>query len=1112
RLIVGHGESFTIQLHFNRPFHSGTDYITLVAETGPEPTVLLGTRATFLLTQARQGNVWSASDFTIHANSLFVSLFTPADAVIGPYTLKMEISQGPGHSTTHPLGTFILLFNPWSAGITCSQVTFLLFSLFFLEIPWKFEEDIIDIRFEILNKSLYFLESPSKDYSQWSNVVYVCRVVSAVINSNDDSVVLQGSWREDYSQGWTGSVAILRQWAARGGQPVRYGQCWVFAAVTCTVMRCLGVPTRVISNFHSAHNVDANLTIDTYYDQHAEMLPTQKRDKIWTFHVWNECWMIRKDLPPGYNGWQVLDPTPQQTSSGSFHCGPASVKAIREGKVHLPYDTPFVYAEVNAGEVVWLLEDGQAQEILAHNISSIGKEISTKMVGSDQSQNITSSYKYPEGSAEERSVFTKASWKMLGPWRASSPFLDLLGSGGFEDQPAQLQLYPTRKPEWGQDLLPKLHARSLADTAQPQGPIRLVVHFCAQTLLHYGGTWEPLWRQIVHLTLDFGEKTQWLLLLPYNNYRNKPMDEKLICVSGIAKVEETGRSMLVLKDISLGPPHLSTEVSERAEVGKALRFHISLTNTLLVALSHCTMVLQGSGLINGQITNDLGTLVAGHTIQIQLDLYPIKAGPHQLQVLISSNEIKEIKGYRYIFVHTAAKKNRRASEKTSCDLRSKQWWCSSHAAFGVSWSLGGGRGSRHSRTIFLKLQAIQLFCGEQPGNRRQPPRHKVGKAHGAAELRTKEVALINLQSSWNNAPHHTEEISSDHLLVCRGQAFNITLYFRNQTFQPGLDNIIFLAETGPLPNLAKGTQAVFSLAGHRGPSPWIASLETTGATSLEVSLCTPPMAAVGQYLLKVHIESLQGPVTAYQLGEFILLFNPWCSGDAVYLDSEPQRQEYVVNDYSFLPREQELDLSLPLELWTENIIDICLELLDKSLNFQIDPATDYALRGSPVHVSRVVCPMINSNDDRGVLSGDWSENYSDGISPVEWTGSVAILKQWHATGCQPVCYGQCWVFAAVMCTVMRCLGIPTQVITNFDSGHDTDGNLIIDEYYDNTGRILESKKEDSVWANPTSKKQGRTVPTSLLPSHASPPFSPAPGLASPNPKAGRQLNPDRMIF
>ncbi|XP_057580781.1 protein-glutamine gamma-glutamyltransferase 5 isoform X2 [Hippopotamus amphibius kiboko] len=286
-----------------------------------------------------------------------------------------------------------------------------------------------------------------------------------------------------------------------------------------------------------------------------------------------------------------------------------------------------------------------------------------------------------------------------------------------------------------------------------------------------------------------------------------------------------------------------------------------------------------------------------------------------------------------------------------------------------------------------------------------------------------EVALTDLQSSWNNVRHHTEEISSDRLLVRRGQAFNITLYFKNRAFQPGLDNIIFVAETGPLPDLAKGTRAVFSLAGCRGPSPWIASLETIGANSLEVSLCAPPMAAVGRYLLKIHIESLQGPVTAYQLGEFILLFNPWCPGDAVFLDSEPQRQEYVVNDYGFI--------------------------YQGNKNWILPCPWNYG--------------QINSNDDSGVLDGNWSENYSDGINPVEWTGSVAILKQWHATGCQPVRYGQCWVFAAIMCTVMRCLGIPTRVITNFDSGHDTDGNLIIDEYYDNTGRILENKKKDSVW-------------------------------------------------
>lgn len=53
------------------------------------------------------------------------------------------------------------------------------------------------------------------------------------------------------------------------------------------------------------------------------------------------------------------------------------------------------------------------------------------------------------------------------------------------------------------------------------------------------------------------------------------------------------------------------------------------------------------------VTFSLGTLAAGHTVQIHLDLYPFKAGRRQLQVLISCNEVKEIKGYKAIFVAAA---------------------------------------------------------------------------------------------------------------------------------------------------------------------------------------------------------------------------------------------------------------------------------------------------------------------------------------------------------------------------------------------------------------------------------------------------------------------------
>lgn len=51
-----------------------------------------------------------------------------------------------------------------------------------------------------------------------------------------------------------------------------------------------------------------------------------------------------------------------------------------------------------------------------------------------------------------------------------------------------------------------------------------------------------------------------------------------------------------------------------------------------------------------------------------------------------------------------------------------------------------------------------------------------------------------------------------------------------------------------------------------------------------------------------------------------------------------------------------------------------------------------------------------------MLAGRWDNQYEDGMSPMAWIGSVDILKRWKNFGCQPVKYGQCWVFAAVACT------------------------------------------------------------------------------------------------
>uniref|UniRef100_A0A8C5WM14 Transglutaminase-like domain-containing protein n=1 Tax=Leptobrachium leishanense TaxID=445787 RepID=A0A8C5WM14_9ANUR len=180
----------------------------------------------------------------------------------------------------------------------------------------------------------------------------------------------------------------------------------------CPVLRCLGIPTRVITNFNSAHNTDGNMNVDMHYDTEGKFLEIHD-DSIWNFHVWDECWFMRRDIGNFYSGWQVLDSTPQEQSQGVYRCGPTSVTAVREGDVNIDYDAPFVYAEVNADRDTWVVNEDGSKEKVFSDSKYVGKFISTKAVGTDERVDITHTYKYPEGSPQERAVYEKASRIML---------------------------------------------------------------------------------------------------------------------------------------------------------------------------------------------------------------------------------------------------------------------------------------------------------------------------------------------------------------------------------------------------------------------------------------------------------------------------------------------------------------------------------------------------------------------------------------------------------------------------------------------------------------------------------------------------------------------------
>uniref|UniRef100_A0A4W2GKC8 protein-glutamine gamma-glutamyltransferase n=1 Tax=Bos indicus x Bos taurus TaxID=30522 RepID=A0A4W2GKC8_BOBOX len=602
RLLVRRGQAFNITLYFrNRAFQPGLDNIIFVTET--EDAVYLESEP------QRQEYVMNDYGFIYQGNKNWI----------------------------RPC--------PWNYG--------------------QFEENIIDICLELLDKSLNFQIDPATDCALRGSPVYISRVVSAMINSNDDNGVLNGNWGENYSDGtnpteWMGSVAILKQWHATGCQPVRYGQCWVFAAVTCTVMRCLGIPTRVITNFNSGHDTDGNLIIDEYYDNTGRILENKKKDSVWNFHVWNECWMARNDLPPGFGGWQVLDATPQETSNGLYCCGPASVRAIKEGEVDLNYDTAFAFSMVNADCMAWLVFGGKEQK-LHQDTSTVGNFISTKSIQSDERDDITENYKYREGSLQERQVFLKALQKLKA---GRSP-----GSLRTESQPRSVPLSDSPRslatpslqpsdvvqvslkfqlldsPDMGQDIRFVLLALNMSPQFKD-----LRVNLSAQSLLHDGSPLLPFWQDTAFITLSPEEAKTYPCKITYSQYSQYLSTDKLIRISALGEEKNSPEKILVKKIITLAYPSIVINVLGAAIVNQPLSIQVVFSNPLSEQVEDCVLTVEGSGLFRRQQRVLIGVLKPHHRASLTLETIPFKSGQRQIQANLRSNKFKDIKGYTNVYI------------------------------------------------------------------------------------------------------------------------------------------------------------------------------------------------------------------------------------------------------------------------------------------------------------------------------------------------------------------------------------------------------------------------------------------------------------------------------
>ncbi|KAF3703885.1 Coagulation factor XIII A chain [Channa argus] len=597
-LVIRRGQEFIMKVTFSRPL-TQTDDFQVEFMIGSKPVTSDNTMVVATFDSRRRGP-WSGRVVEARGQVLTLGITPTANAIVGKYSTWVAIVMANGKQRTKrdAVTDLYLLFNAWAKddavfypneagrreyvlndhGIiyqgsieTADSVT---------ERSWdygQFERGVLDA-------CIYILDVSKMPIADRSDIIKVVRKGSAMINVQDDNGVLVGNWSDNYSMGtpptsWTGSVSILLQYAS-SGVPVCYAQCWVFAGVFNTFLRCLGIPARVITNFISAHDNNGNLTTNLIFNSDGSLDTDDTKDSIWNFHCWNEAYMVRADLPPDLGGWQVVDATPQENSDGYFRCGPASVVAIKEGLLCHPFDLNFVFSEVNSVVVSSTKDRYGTLTTFKVDKEYVGKALYTKAINSTAFEDITITYKYPEGSVEDSLAMARA-----------------------QEYSSQCSL-PKLPKAW-------LFVKMSAAQVKLGQDVNLVVVFTNQSdvtqtvranltgsVTYYTGVRarDPFKNLVFSVTVGAQQEQSKTLNITAQEYlANRG---SLVSLSFVVSGHSGEQSVSATQVVTLQTPELTVTVSGTPRVQQQMFVSVSFTNPFSFTLQDVIVCMEGSGLIS----------------------------------------------------------------------------------------------------------------------------------------------------------------------------------------------------------------------------------------------------------------------------------------------------------------------------------------------------------------------------------------------------------------------------------------------------------------------------------------------------------------------------------
>ncbi|XP_036678620.3 annulin-like [Drosophila suzukii] len=657
-LIVRRGEPFRLRINFNRDYRPGKDKLNFIISVADDanPSPGKGTHSALLLHETIDNlgdpTEWGAGIVSHEGQMLTFLIKSPSNCPVAVWKLEIDTKLLGGGSRSYPLPLPIyVLFNPWCADdqvyledrdqrkeYVMNDTTLIWRGSYnnLHQSAWKIGQ------FEryVLECSLNVLGSVAKIPPAFrGDPVKVARALSALVNVFDDDGILVGNWTNDFSGGvapfnWTGSTEILQEFY-KTKKPVKFAQCWVYGGVLATIARCLGIPARIITCFSSAHDTQASLTLDYFFDENNKKVGNES---FWNFHVWNELWMQRPDLGDGkhgkFDGWQVVDGTPQETSDKMYQLGPAPISSVKNGEIQTPFDVGFVFAEVNADIVYWrYMGPNRPIKLINRNIDVIGKNISTKAVLKWEREDVTDSYKYAERSREERSTMLEALK------HSSNEFTRYYQNEDFNDVEFELDLNHdiTIGKDFG--VLLKLTNKSESRTHVATGSIR------CDAVLYTGRGAEEVKELCFDLKLPPGGSDHVRMEVSFKEYFEKMSSQASFHISAAAKVKDTDFDYFTQDNFRVRKPAIKLLFGEGdIEVKKEMKVTMILENPLPISLQNGVFIVNGPG-FEQPLKFKIGETAVGEKAVATFKYTPPYAGRGVMVVKFHSMELDDVDGY-----------------------------------------------------------------------------------------------------------------------------------------------------------------------------------------------------------------------------------------------------------------------------------------------------------------------------------------------------------------------------------------------------------------------------------------------------------------------------------